>query len=612
MIDEILTLMKTHDYFDGLSDDILKDIAQHMELAFFKTGDCVHEAHQPTTDILFVVSGRLKAVVVAYEDFGEKETLFRFFESGEQMGMMSAALVEALPIRAVALEPSLILRLDYQVSLDLTGKYRDLRQLWNTVLAGALTQCIIGGARKKKRYILTIFHESPLTRPLVVQLLRRLCDLKEKLGVLSDYPGCASIEVPFRSLNEGGRYLTEKEVRQQLAKWQHHERVIVDVAAELDVESAGKLMEISDRVLWCVSPEYKEMAVEHLRALEAHAPGWRDKISIVWDLTDSHIAPDMPALRELTRREFSVSSVPKTPSLGLAATNGLERLVHCLRGVQIGLALGGGAARGMAHLGVLKVLEENGIVVDMIAGTSAGAMTGTLYAAGLEPDYLAQKFAQDLTPPWIFRQLKGGGYWYLMYKYRTGGFDPMLRKYIADSKLEQLPIPCSAIAVDLVHGEAVIHDSSDAVHAILSSINLPGLASPICRGGGALIDGGFLNNVPADVLVSKGCNFVIAVDVLAKIPKKVGTIVADSPQEFPKPPSVFQTVMRTYTVQNYNMNALGAAPADISIEPDMSQFHLDAFTRAVEASEIGKAKCIEQLARLKKLLHRLDRNMFSN
>ncbi len=69
--------------------------------------------------------------------------------------------------------------------------------------------------------------------------------------------------------------------------------------------------------------------------------------------------------------------------------HGLERIVHHLRGIQIGLALGGGAARGMAHLGVLKALEQHGIYIDMLAGTSAGAMVGTLYAAGLDPEYIA-------------------------------------------------------------------------------------------------------------------------------------------------------------------------------------------------------------------------------
>ena len=83
----------------------------------------------------------------------------------------------------------------------------------------------------------------------------------------------------------------------------------------------------------------------------------------------------------------------------------MERLIHYLRGIRIGVALGGGAARGMAHLGVLNALDQHGIVVDMIAGTSVGAMTGVMYSAGLDCDYLTSAFAADLNPPWIFRHL---------------------------------------------------------------------------------------------------------------------------------------------------------------------------------------------------------------
>jgi predicted acylesterase/phospholipase RssA len=86
----------------------------------------------------------------------------------------------------------------------------------------------------------------------------------------------------------------------------------------------------------------------------------------------------------------------------------MERLVHDLRGIRIGVALGGGAARGMSHLGVLKALEQNDIVVDMIAGTSAGAMSGVVYSAGLDCDYSATQFAADLKLPWLFRRLPSG------------------------------------------------------------------------------------------------------------------------------------------------------------------------------------------------------------
>src|SRR5262249_27497921 len=160
-----------------------------------------------------------------------------------------------------------------------------------------------------------------------------------------------------------------------------------------------------------------------------------------------------------------------------------------------------------------------GIVVDMVAGTSAGAMTGILYSSGLDPEHNANLFANDLRPSWIFRHLPEGNYWYLVYKYRRGQFDPVLRKYLHDWRLEQRRLRCLSVTVDLVSGNSIVRERGDAVHAILESINLPVLSRPICRSGQALIDGGLVNNIPADVLVAKGCNFVIAVSVTAKLEK---------------------------------------------------------------------------------------------
>jgi predicted acylesterase/phospholipase RssA len=290
--------------------------------------------------------------------------------------------------------------------------------------------------------------------------------------------------------------------------------------------------------------------------------------------------------------------------------NGFDRVVHEMRGVRIGLALGGGAARGMAHLGVLKVLEESGICVDMIAGTSAGAMTGILYASGMKPSYSVDRFVHDLTPPWFFRQLSGGGYWHLLYKYRRGQFDPMLRKYLLDSRLEQLPLPVHSVTVDLVSGQPIVRDEGDSVHAIMESINLPVLSSPINRDGRALVDGGIINNVPANVLVSKGCNFVIAVSVTAQMKAEFASNRPDTPTSNMKSASMLQTIMRTYIVQNVNMNSVGVQPADFVIQPDVNEFDITEFTRAAEMSAIGESTTHEAIPKLKQLLSRVDANLF--
>jgi len=233
------------------------------------------------------------------------------------------------------------------------------------------------------------------------------------------------------------------------------------------------------------------------------------------------IAPYVPGLYELVQRGFKLSFDGPGDNQGSLLQHGLERIVHHLRGIQIGLALGGGAARGMAHLGVLKALEQNGIYVDMVAGTSAGAMTGTLYSAGLDPEYLTHVFTTDLRPSWFFRRLPDGGYWYLLYKYRRHKFDSMLRKYVGATRMEQLTLPMFTISVDLVEGEPLVCGAGDATLAILQSINLPPLALPIVDSGQMFVDGGLLNNVPADVLVAKGCNFVIASTVTVKAGKEL-------------------------------------------------------------------------------------------
>jgi predicted acylesterase/phospholipase RssA len=318
------------------------------------------------------------------------------------------------------------------------------------------------------------------------------------------------------------------------------------------------------------------------------------------------VGPDVPNLREFACRDYKIAETPSQWPWGQSLGGGLERLVHDLRGVRVGVALGGGAARGMAHLGVLKVLEQHGIVVDVIAGTSAGAMTGVLYGSGLDGDYLANQFSADLRPSWIFRRLPRGGQWFLLYKYRRGHFDPMLRRYLGDRKLEQLAIPCLSVTVDLVSGQSVVRERGDAVHAILESINLPVLSRPICGNHEALIDGGLVNNIPADVLVSMGCNFVIAVSVTAKMEKKFCDITPDKPSPPGKKPTIVQTILRSLLVQNYNLNGFGVRPADVVIEPDVTGFDLTEFMRAKELAAIGEAAAREQIPNIQQLLTRLD------
>src|SRR5262249_25247547 len=157
---------------------------------------------------------------------------------------------------------------------------------------------------------------------------------------------------------------------------------------------------------------------------------------------------------------------------------------------------------------------------------------------------------------------------------------------------------------------SVVRDCGDAVHAVLESINLPVLSVPIVREGQALIDGGLVNNIPADVLVSRGCNFVIAVSVSARMEKTFCEITPETRTHRGKKPTVVQTLLRSLLVQNHSLNAQGVQPADLVIETDVRGFDLTAFTQAKEMAAIGEAAGLESVPKIRQLLTRLDPQLF--
>ena len=231
-------------------------------------------------------------------------------------------------------------------------------------------------------------------------------------------------------------------------------------------------------------------------------------------------------------------------------------------------------------------------------------MTGTIYSAGFDPEYSTHCFKTDLRPPWFFRQLPGGGYWYLLYKYRFNRFDSMLRKYLQHYRMEQLPVPMATIAVDLVEGEPLVRDTGDAACNILESINLAPLSLPIFKSGQELVDGGLLNNVPANVLALRGCNFVIASTVTAKLEKDFMSVRSQGQPRLSRFFSTIQVIMRQSMIQHYSMNAVGVQPADFVIAPDVTSFDISEFTRADEMATIGKATTLATIGELRTLLAR--------
>ncbi|TWU30831.1 patatin-like phospholipase family protein [Novipirellula artificiosorum] len=592
-----------------LSETALREFAEVGEWVQYQAGDYVHRAEEPMKFVYFIVSGRLQATL--FDSLGN-QILEKSLVRGSVFGLFSVAIADQSRTNVVATEASSVIRLELQTMLKIVAKHADLQMCVYRLAAGIVKQIIEVDRTLSQPSVVGMVHQSEASRPLTRQLLTRLQQIESHPCVATDDPQWRPIDgVPSRVIFKNGELFTAQQSGELLKEWSQFGRIFIDLRGNHSLEHLARMFSYVDAVLWCVRPDDAKTAIGTLRALQERVAGLKSKVRLVWLLDNqTQVAPHEPEQRQLVERDFKVSFESPSKQQSRLLQQGIERIIHYLRGIQIGLALGGGAARGMAHLGVLKALEQNGIVIDMLAGTSAGAMTGTVYASGMDADYAVECFKTDLSLPWAYRQMPGGGYWYLLRKYRKNKFDPMLRKYLGQARLEQLAIPMLTVTVDLVEGVQVVRGTGDATHAILESINLPVLSNPRVSSGRALVDGGLVNNIPADVLVENGCNFVLASSVTAQLEQDFMDIRSARTTPKFKLFSALQVLMRGQLVQAFNMNAIGVEPADFVIESDVSAFDLSEFSRADEMAIAGAEAANESAAKLKQLLSQLDPKLF--
>jgi NTE family protein len=230
--------------------------------------------------------------------------------------------------------------------------------------------------------------------------------------------------------------------------------------------------------------------------------------------------------------------------------------------VKLGLALSGGAARGLAHIGVLKALERLRIKPDLIAGTSIGAVIGAAYARGMSPKEI-EGTARSLT--WGRRAILFSD----LAVPRTGllrgrRIENFLKKLVGDIQFADLKIPFACIATDLTTGEEVVLQDGPVVTALRATISIPAIFTPAKRDGRILVDGGLRSPVPVSTLHRMRADFVIASNVepsaedMARIPSgKRGARI----------PNIYNTIMQAIAIVSQQRASGDLRIADIAVEP---------------------------------------------
>jgi NTE family protein len=216
--------------------------------------------------------------------------------------------------------------------------------------------------------------------------------------------------------------------------------------------------------------------------------------------------------------------------------------------VKIGLALGGGAARGFAHIGVIKALEAQGIVPDIIVGTSAGAVVGSLYASG-RSGFDLQQTALDMSE----KQVVG---WAWPNRGWMDGevLQNFINKAVANKPLEALPRRIAVVAADLRTGEPILFGSGNTGMAVRASAAVPGVFQPVAIAGREYVDGGVVSPVPVRYARQLGATFVIAVDI------------SQRPQDGATD-STLDVLLQTFTIMGKTISQYETAEADVVIRP---------------------------------------------
>lgn len=251
---------------------------------------------------------------------------------------------------------------------------------------------------------------------------------------------------------------------------------------------------------------------------------------------------------------------------------------------KIGLALGSGGARGFAHLGVLKALEENSIPVDMIAGSSMGALVGCFYAFGHDLNQLIKlstafkrKYYLDFTVP------KMG--------FIAGNrVRSLIELFMQGKQLEELNIPISVIATDLLTGEKVVFTKGPIGAIVRASIAIPGIFIPEKINGRLLVDGGVVDRVPVSTLKKMGADLIIGSDV-ARV-----NVEAELS-------SIYDVIMQSLDIMQMEIGALREEESDIMIRPRVEKFSARAFTNIEEIIKCGEEATLEKIPDIKQAIN---------
>lgn len=575
-------------------------------------GNVVFRKGEPGDALYIVESGTVEAVL---DEGTASEQVVSSFVPGDFFGEMALltgqprsatvrarsdsrllTLAKAHFDRAVADDPGLALRL----SRALSARLFDTNEKMSRYSTRICTLVGVGDGEALTELLVQLLQSirAQLGRPAVLVVLG--AEPPVGLGLTGGAEGLGSEPRPIPALADAGAYVTlsadllarepDASIAASLDQLrQQHRQVVVWTSPDVVLRRRPALHRSA--VTTVLGAGGRNVVADVVRTVEALA-------------SETHSPVRVALTREAGNRDVSLpgSALPVVWLQSDAGPDrrgqGVDRLARILIGSSVGLALSGGAAQGLAHLGVLEALLEAGIPIDMIAGTSGGALYGSMLAAGhtieVAQARVISQTRRNLMDKADLALPRHG----IIHGRRI---ERMIRDVIGDVTFAELALPFRAVATDLANGDEVVLSQGLVYRAVRASISIPGIFEPVRLDGRLLVDGAVVTPLPVRPVRAMGADFVIAVHVPA--PGRVSDEHKRAAgHRLDEHHNLVSTIFRSYAFAGDVLAQQAAQEADVCIRPDVALFGWRDYRSAVSIIHAGRQAGRAHIAQIRQLL----------
>ena len=577
----------------SLDEPLLRFVEARVEWLLLRGGEVLFEAGDTSDDLYFVAGGRLRALAADGRTLNE-------MIPGESIGEVALLSGEPRSATVVAVRDSELVRISRQAFGEIVAEYPRVME--------TIARIVVRRLRAKER-------AAPATSAKCVAVIaagsgtatgafcERLARAFQAIGPTLHLTSARFLNLLERAgIADGGEdELTAIRLTAWLDDQESRYRFLIYEAQPGVTAWTRRCLRQADEVILVA-----DAASDPARSdVERLLPGGDNAISHA-RCTLVLLHADGSRMPAGTARWLAGRNVQRHYHVRLDSDGDLRRVARCVGGVAVGVVFGGGGARGLAHVGLIRALREANVAIDMIGGTSIGAVMGSLMAMDLDwkrmleinrDAWLTQKPQKEYGPP-------------IISLIRSRRLDRVARQIWGGLDIEDLWVDFFCISCNLSTSEMLVHERGTLWKAIRASASLPGVFVPVLEQGSVLVDGGIVNNLPGDVMRERACRRVVLVDVGSQREFRYALPEVPSPWAFlrsrllpfTKPVHVFNIgdiMLRTTDVASSKRTREVKKDADLCLRPPIDRYGVLQFESLDEIVDVGYRYGVETLSALR-------------